>query len=181
MAYAVKNKKLLYEAVGAVFIIMVGAALHFTFELSGNNPIVGAFSAVNESVWEHLKLAFFPALFFALIEFVILRGEVNNFVFAKTASVYLMVSIIPIIFYSYTAIIGESIFAIDFSSFIFAVIVGQILSNKLLTYRSLSRKLIPISLVLFTILLSMFVIFTFYPPRVQLFMDSETGGYGIPM
>jgi hypothetical protein len=159
---------------------MVGAALHFTFELSGNNPIVGAFSAVNESVWEHLKLAFYPTLLFSLIEFIPLHRVANNFVFAKTASVYLMVGIIPAIFYSYTAFTGESIFAVDFSSFIFAVIIGQILSYKLLTYRSLSRKLIPISLVLFVILLVMFVVFTFYPPQVQIFMDSETGGYGIP-
>ena len=47
-----------YELVGMVFIILLGSMSHFTFELSGFNPIVGAFSAVNESVWEHLKLGF---------------------------------------------------------------------------------------------------------------------------
>jgi hypothetical protein len=58
----VNNKSvLLFELVGIVFIIFLGSALHFTFEWSGNQPAVGIFSAVNESVWEHLKLAFWPA------------------------------------------------------------------------------------------------------------------------
>jgi glycerol uptake facilitator-like aquaporin len=52
------KKVLIYEIVGTLFIIFLGSALHFTYELSGKLAIVGAFSAVNESVWEHLKLAF---------------------------------------------------------------------------------------------------------------------------
>jgi hypothetical protein len=52
---AAKNKTIfIYELIGMVFIIFIGSALHFTFAFSSNQPIVGAFSAVNESVWEHL-------------------------------------------------------------------------------------------------------------------------------
>lgn len=174
-----KKKILLYEVVGAIFIIIVGAAFHFIYELSGYNVVVGAISPVNESVWEHLKLAFIPSLIFALFEFILLQNEAKNFAFAKTVSVYLMVSIIPAIFYSYTAFTGDSIFAVDFSSFIFAVIIGQIASYKILTFRVLSRKLVPISLVLFVVLLVMFVAFTFYPPQLDIFLDPVTGGYGI--
>jgi hypothetical protein len=46
-----------YKLVGIVFIIIIGSLLHFTFELSGHQAI-GVFSAVNESVWEHLKLSY---------------------------------------------------------------------------------------------------------------------------
>jgi hypothetical protein len=67
----VNNRSVLvYELVGTVFMIILGSILHFTFEWSGGNPVVGAFSAVNESVWEHLKLAFWPALLFMLIEYI---------------------------------------------------------------------------------------------------------------
>ncbi len=91
---------LVYELIGMVFIIILGSILHFTFEWSGSQPIVGAFSAVNESVWEHLKLAFWPALLFMLIEYGLLKKTANNFALAKTVAVYLMVLIIPIVFYS---------------------------------------------------------------------------------
>jgi len=53
---------LIFELLGIVFIVLVGSALHFTFELSGDNPLVGVFSAVNESVWEHLKLGFLASI-----------------------------------------------------------------------------------------------------------------------
>jgi hypothetical protein len=46
------------ELIGVAFIAFLGTALHFTYELSGRNIMVAPFSAVNESVWEHLKLVF---------------------------------------------------------------------------------------------------------------------------
>jgi hypothetical protein len=175
------NRKILvYELIGAVFIIILGSVLHFTFEWSGNQPVVGIFSAVNESVWEHLKLAFWPTLFFALIEFMPLRREVNNFVFAKTISAYLMVTIIPVIFYSYTAFTGESIFAVDISSFIIAVILGQLLSIKLLAINKLPGWVTWVSLLFFALLAVLFAVFTFYPPQAQIFLDPTSGTYGIP-
>lgn len=58
-----------YELAGIIFIIAFGSVLHFTFEWSGRQVAVGVFSAVNESVWEHLKLGFWPAIAFALFEF----------------------------------------------------------------------------------------------------------------
>jgi hypothetical protein len=175
------NRKILaYELVGAVFIIVLGSMLHFTFQLSGNQPIVGTFSAVNESVWEHLKLAFWPSLFFALIESVTpLRRQAHNFVFAKTAGVYLMVAFIPAVFYTYTAFLSESL-AIDIGSFALAVIIGQMLSYKLMTIRQLPRWVTWVSLFFFALLAILFIVFTFYPPEAPIFLDPESVSYGIP-
>jgi len=173
------HKVLSYEIAGIVFILLFGSVLHFTFEWSGNQPVVGVFSAVNESVWEHLKLAFWPTLLFAIIAYALLKGAVNNFSLAKTVGVYVMVGIIPAIFYTYTTFTGESIFAIDIASFVIAVIVGQLASYTLLTYHALPRKLAWVSLFFFALLAVLFAVFTFYPPHVQIFQDPITGGYGI--
>jgi hypothetical protein len=175
-----RKSVLIYELIGMVFIILLGSVLHFTFEWSGNQPIVGVFSAVNESVWEHLKLAFWPALLFMLIEYALLKKAGNNFAFAKTIGVYLMVVIIPIIFYCYTAISGKSIFVIDISTFIVAVIIGQLSSYKLLTYKKLPENLNRVSLIALVLLGLAFVLFTFYPPQLPIFRDPNTGKYGIP-
>ena len=43
MAVATNKTVFIYELIGIVFIIFLGSALHFTFALSGNQPIVGAF------------------------------------------------------------------------------------------------------------------------------------------
>jgi len=168
-----------YELIGMVFIIILGSVIHFTFEWSGSQPIVGAFSAVSESVWEHLKLAFWPVLLFMLIEYAPLKKMTTNFALAKTAGVYLVIVIIPIVFYSYTAITGKSVFVIDISTFIVAVIIGQLSSYKLLTYRRLSENSNRISLIALIQLGIAFVLFTFYPPQLPIFRDPITGKYGI--
>ncbi len=168
-----------YELAGMILIIIFGSMLHFTFEWSGNQPIVGVFSAVNESVWEHLKIAFWPTLMYAIFEYYrYLSKKTNNFFFAKTIGIYAIMLIIPIIFYSYTFFTEENLI-IDILSFVFAITVGQLLSFKFFTFKKLSKSLELISLVALVILALAFVVFTFYPPQIQLFQDPNTGEYGI--
>jgi hypothetical protein len=173
------KKILIYEIVGTLFIIFLGSAFHFTYELSGKLAIVGAFSAVNESVWEHLKLAFWPSLIWLLIEYLPLKKLANNFLTAKTVGTYLMVVIIPIVFYSYTSITGGSVFAIDITTFIVAVVVGQIMSYNLFKKNPFSRMADKVALVMLVALGIAFVVFTFYPPHLPIFQDSISKGYGI--
>jgi hypothetical protein len=104
-----RRRVFLYELIGMFFIIILGSLLHFTFELSGHQAIVGVFSAVNESVWEHLKLSYWPALAYALIEYRYLKKLTNNFITAKTVGIYLMPILITIFFYAYTAVIEDSL------------------------------------------------------------------------
>jgi len=174
-----KNLILRYELFGMLFISVLGGMLHFTFELSGYNPIVGTFSAVNESVWEHLKLGFWPILLFTIIEYKSIKNQTNNFFLAKTASAYAIILVIPVIFYSYTSITVDSIFLIDILSFIIAVIIGQFLSYKILKYKQLAKTSKWISFIALTILAILFIVFTFYPPNLPPFQDPITGEYGI--
>jgi hypothetical protein len=91
-----------------------------------------------------------------------------------------MIIIIPIVFYAYTAVTGESIFIIDISTFVIAVIIGQLLSFKLLTYGKLPENLNRISLIALVLLALVFILVTFYPPQLPIFRDPITGKYGIP-
>jgi hypothetical protein len=116
---------------------------------------------------------------FALIEFGLIRRLVANFWLAKTVGVYVMVATIPAIFYVYTAFIGESILAVDISSFVFAVVLGQLVSLKFLTYRRLSAWLTWIALFFLIALGVAFLVFTYMPPNQPIFQDPITGQYGI--
>jgi hypothetical protein len=167
------------EIVGTIFIVFLGSALHFTYAWSGSNPLVGAFSAVNESVWEHLKLAFWPALFWMLIAMFPLRGVVRNFFSAKAVGAYIMVILIPAVFYSYTAFTGKSIFAVDITTFIVAVIIGQSVSYKLLEHGESSKSAQGVAIAAMVLLAIVFIVFTFYPPQLPIFRDPNTAQYGI--
>ncbi len=176
----VKARKILVlEIIGTLFIIFLGTALHFTFDFSGRNLLVGSFSAVNESVWEHLKLPFWPALLWMLIEVYPLRKAVSNFFAAKVIGTVVMIVIIPAVFYAYTAF-TEEILAVDIATFMIAVIVGQIISYRLFKKVKPSKRTETIALIVIALIAIIFVAFTFYPPHLSIFQDSNTGQYGIP-
>jgi hypothetical protein len=174
------TKRILYwELGGIVFIIVLGSLLHFAFEWSGRAVPVAWIAAVNESVWEHLKLGFWPALVYAALEYSRFGKSANNFPFAKTLGIYLIPITIVVLYYAYTAILGHGLLIVDIAIFVVAVVVGQLVSYRLLTASPLPGRLnrfAPIALVVLGIL---FVLFTFYPPQSPLFRDSVTGGYGI--
>jgi len=139
----------------------------------------GAIAAVNESIWEHLKLGFWPALLYAALEYGRFGKSANNFLFAKTAGIYLIPVTIVVLYYAYTAILGHGLLPVDIAIFVVAVIVGQVVSYRLLTAPPLPAMLNRFSPVALAVLAILFVLFTFYPPEFPLFRDSVTGGYGI--
>jgi hypothetical protein len=172
-----------WEIWGILFILSLGTLLHFTFEFSGYWFPVGIFSAVNESVWEHLKMAFWPALFWTLIEYLAVRPKAQmapNFFLAKAIGAFLMLAIIVSVFYTYTPFVIESILAVDISSYFVAVIIGQLVSLKLIGVLKLSGRFNQLGLILFAIGVLCFALFTFFPPHAGIFMDSNSLTYGIP-
>jgi hypothetical protein len=72
-----------------------------------------------------------------------------------------------------------TIIAIDTLTFIIAVIIGQLASYKLLTWKTLPPNLNKIALTASILLCLAFVLFTFYPPDIGPFQDPITRTYGI--
>jgi hypothetical protein len=174
------NKRVLkWELTGVLIISIVGSLLHFVFDWAGKWPPIGAIAAVNESVWEHFKIAFWPALFYAILEYAIIRKSTKNFAIAKAIGIYAIPIIIAIIFYSYTAVIGHSILAIDISSFIVAIAIGQLVSYKIQTLRQLPLWTNNLGVILLVLLAIAFIVFTYFPPLLPVFRDEPTGNYGI--
>jgi hypothetical protein len=168
-----------WELSGILIISIVGSLLHFVFQWSGKWPAVGAVAAVNESVWEHFKIAFWPALLYAIVEFFFIRRSTKNFAIAKAIGIYSIPIIIALIFYSYTTVVGHSILAIDISSFIIAIAIGQIISYKILTLHQLPVWTNNLGIILLLLLAIAFIVFTYYPPHLPVFQDEPTGNYGI--
>jgi hypothetical protein len=174
-----KRSILRWELVGIAVIAILGSVLHFLFEWSGSLEPVGVIAAVNESVWEHFKIAFWPALFYAIFEYPFLRRSTGNFMIAKAIGIYIMPIAIAVIFYSYTAIVGEEILIVDILIFFVAVALGQLASYKILNMRRLPAWTGKAGLVMVVLLAVAFGVFTFYPPHLGIFKDAVTGGYGI--
>lgn len=169
-----------WELLGFFFIALFGAAFHFCYEWSGSYKPLALFCAVNESVWEHLKMGFWPALFFAIAEYFVFGKKLKNFWVAKTLALYIMPILIVILYYSAKAILGDHSFWIDIAIFNIAIAVSQIISCRIITsYTDYGKYRTP-AYIFLAILIAAFSLFTFFPPNLELFKDSNTGNYGIP-
>ena len=174
-----RAKIIAWEMTGFVLISLAGSFLHFVFELSGEWPPAALVAAVNESVWEHLKLAFWPALVYALIEWPIFGKRVKNFWTAKAVGLFAMPLVIVSLFYGYTAWAGHNVLWLDISLFFLAVFAGQMLSWRIMLRRPVSSGIKTAAAILLVLMIAAFSFLTFFPPRCPLFQDPRTGQYGI--
>lgn len=170
---------LLWELFGAVFISLIGSLLHFTYKWSGEYKPLALISAVNESTWEHLKIAFWPALIYSILEYIPLANITNNYIIAKAACLVAIPVLITIMFYTYTSLLGRNYLVIDILIFILAIFLGQMISFKILTMPQLPHIYTFLGMLVIVILVMMFSLFTFFPPKNLIFKDPVKGGYGI--
>ncbi|HEX3077020.1 MAG TPA: DUF6512 family protein [Lachnospiraceae bacterium] len=168
-----------WHILGFFFTVIVGTLLHFTYEWSGENPIVALVSPVNESTWEHLKLLFIPMLFFAIIEYFAYGKQIPNFIPIKVISMIIGMTTIVIVFYTYTLITGENYLIADIATFMLGVFLSYLFSYFFLQTDVFSSQLANrIAWIILLLILFSFFYFTYYPPKYELFLDPNTGTYG---
>ncbi len=163
---------------GAVFTILAGTLLHFVFQWSGNSPAVGIIGAVNESTWEHLKLLFFPMVFYGIFEYFTYGKETANFIPARVISIFAGMFIIVASFYTYTGIIGKNFMVLDIGTFLLGAVGAYFIGYKIIKSDILASREAEITGIIILILLTLaFALFTFRPPKIGLFLDPSTGKY----
>lgn len=172
-----KNIILKFIIFSGIFVMILGTLLHFTYEWSGNNQFIASFSAVNESTWEHLKLLFFPMLLTTIIGFFYLEKSCPNYWCARLLGILTAILFTIVFFYTYTGIIGTNFAFVDISIFFVAVILGELVSYKVLVSSIDCNS--SVALVGIILLLACFIIFTYFTPEIGLFKDPVTGLFGI--
>lgn len=167
------------QLVGAIFTLILGTLLHFTYEWSGENVIVSLFSATNESTWEHLKLLAMPILLFGIAEYFIYGKQIQNFIPVKALSILLGMAVIVVAFYTYVGIIGKHFLWADIGTFVVGVIAAYCFSAHFLNTDHFSSALsVNLGWLLLIIITLAFVLCSFYPPHIGLFLDPTTQHYG---
>lgn len=157
-----------YTIIGIIFVLFTGTLAHFIYHWSGDNNIVGLFTPVNESIWEHMKLLFFPMLIYSVVMIAKFREKYSCITSSLCFGIAAGTMLIPIFFYVYTSIIGRDAFILDIGIFIASIVIAFWLSYRL----TLSCKLEAYTLLLcglVCILLICFMCFTYYPPEDILF------------
>lgn len=161
---------------GCLFVAVFGTLAHFIYEWSGYSVWAGLFTPVSESTWEHMKLLFFPMLLFGIFSYCKLHREFPSILYAFPIGILLGELLIPVLFYTYTGIVGRHYLIPDVLTFYISVILA-FLTVYLLGKKNRERilpskyKIIGIVSSLFTLTLALcFWYFTFNPPSIGLFL-----------
>lgn len=186
MALTRKTRLLAWE-LGCVFwICFAGSSLHFAYELSDYWMPMAFVAAVNESVWEHLKIYFWPGLLYTLVQYTYTRHYANNYWLGKVVALAVTPVVITVSFHTYTnwvvATGAKTSVSMILLIMTFGVLVGQLCSYKILASKPFvaTRRYVMGG---YAGLVFAFSTFTFFPPQLFLFENylcyEYTSEYGI--
>lgn len=157
-----------YTIAGIIFTFIAGTISHFVYEWSGNNFILGYLFPVSESTWEHMKLCFFPMLFYSLFMNAKLKAYYPCITSALSFGILLGTFLIPMIFYTYSGILGQNFLSLDIATFALSVLTGFCAVYRL----SLSCRAKPyetITKLLVSVLTICFFLFTYHTSDLGIF------------
>ena len=139
--------------------------------------LVGIFSNVNESTWEHMKLLFFPTLIFAIIQSFFFK-ERKDYWYIKLKGTIFGLVLIPAIFYLFNGIVGKSNDVINIMIFVISVLATYMYEARLFKEENPIYMINRNGLIAFLVVAILFAIFTFITPELGIFLDSTTNTYG---
>jgi len=168
------NNLLLYSI---FFITLMGSAFHFVYDLTGKIKLVGIFVPINESVFEHLKLAFYPVIIWYFAFYFIYKRKLN-LKFSKvftlmTISILISIILILALYYTYTGALGISSTFLDIFIYFLAITIAQLIIIKFYKRIIFTTSKFYLSLAIIITLAVSFTIFTFYPPNIPIFIEKN--------
>ena len=120
-----------------------------------------------------MKLSFFPMLLFSVYLAAMLKGKYPCIISASACGILLATFLIPVLFYTYSGILGKTLMPLDIATFILSVLAAFFAIYRL----TLSCKASSFSFALWTAVVITgicFLLFTYLPPQIGLFQDPAT-------
>lgn len=168
-----KHRKLcVCTMIGFLSTVTVGTLLHFAYEWMDRNFIIGSFVPVNESIWEHMKLLYFPILIYFSAEYVFLYKSYARLFRADLKGVLLGTLLIPIVFYTYIGIVGVHYLSLDILTFLISTAAAFYTRAHVLLAQKV-RKGTFFYFVCVIVLGVCFLIFTYYPPTLSWYSPNQ--------
>lgn len=173
-----KNNLYLMEWIGAAVIFAIGALFHFGFDALGRLPVLSLIFPVNESIWEHGKITFWPPLVYGLIEYFIAGLKYPNMFPAKIFSSVISTAVMIALFYIILWITGNHTFIGDIIIYEISIIVGLAFSYFTIKANPLPAYFSYIAFIILAASVFIFYIFSYTPPKLPVFKCYMTGKYG---
>lgn len=166
------------HTITTIAIIAIGLLFHELYKATGIE-LLGLISPVNESKWEHWKIAYFPMLIIGILEYIFTRPIKVPYLFPLVAGIGVFIFITFGGIELYELFFGDSHLTVHMLTFILGALVGQYTRYRLMEILETKVIYSIIAWIILILSILIFVRFTYVPPRVDYFKDSLTNTYGI--
>lgn len=161
-------------------LVVVGTLLHFAYDWSGHRRWVAVFSAVNESYWEHTKLAVWPVALWLVVLFALGGHQHTAFIPAATISLFSIPLTMVGIVVLYKRVTGRNVLWLDIAVFALVIVLSQTIFVQMIQQLAPGTVTVALSIAYLVGMLGAFVTHTLSPPdEPDIFIDPITGKYGI--
>jgi hypothetical protein len=169
--------QILFTWISIIVIFSIGCLAHFLYDIMKGPKALGLFTAINESTWEHIKIAITPTLLWGLVDGYI-YGENPNYFTAKLTSLLILAFFIPFVFYSYTRISKKPILVIDILTFATSIILSQFAFYGIVNLEAFPHIVVYLSAIGVFCFFGSYMTLTLLPLKGPIFKDPITGKYG---
>jgi len=166
---------------GTLIIFLFSSLNHFLYKWSNFSPFIAFIAPVNESLFQHAKMFFYPCVLYYLLVYIIFSSthKINYKIwFFLPILVFLTTFVIVFgTYYIFYYLFKMQSMIIDICSLFIGLSIGNILSYQL--YKKRQNILLSPSICLFLIL-GISIIFTSWttkPPKEQFFYDENNQTY----
>lgn len=160
-----------------ILISLIGTLSHFAYDISRHNKLVALFSAVNESIWEHIKIALTPTFLVMAVE-GLFSGARPAFFLGSFLALLSVIVLMPAFFYSYTAVTKKPILAVDILSFYMIITASQLIYEGVMGL-DLAWAVNYLGLIGVFVVFGFYMVLTLWPIRNILFKDPISKKYGL--
>lgn len=174
------QKKLIKTEIGGIFFVLViSLFLQNLYALSGNALLSVLFGSANDSIWETLKTLLLPFILWSALELMCLKPRFHKFAAAKIITLYLTGVLYIALSLLFSLFSRETQFAAEFTFGLICACFAAFASEKLyFSLWELEKLFIPLAFMLL-LFIAFFCSFTPFPPHNYIFMDRQTGLYGV--
>lgn len=163
--------------ISIICISILGTLSHFLYDICNHNKVIGLFAAVNESTWEHIKIALTPTFLWGLLD-GFLYGLNGNYFLAKLLSILTIIILMPLLFYGHKHIAKRDYFIFDIATFYIVVISSQLVFYFIVNLDYINFIVSYISCIGLFIVFGSYMTLTLLPLKNFLFKDPLTNKYG---
>ncbi len=157
------------EIVSFIIASILGVIFHFVYNWTGQIRFIGFFVPINESIWEHLKLIFYPIIIVSLAEYYLGKIRSEKFLCIKARSVWIGMLSTVVLFYTYSGVLGQVIDWINIVIYFIAMGIAYCFSYSRLTQQKPIKDTPVICILSLTVIAILFMLFSLYPPSLGIF------------